>query len=68
MKIVIDDQYHSDENKQYTVDENGNIDLFINIGENIASSTLEDSNNINCNENQNVICLLYTSPSPRDTR
>lgn len=38
----------------------GNIDLFINIGENIASSTLEDSNNINCNENQNVIGSDFT--------
>lgn len=61
MKIVIDDQYHSDENKQYTVDENGNIDLLINVGENIgSSSTLEDSNNINCNENQNVIESDFT--------
>ena len=66
MKIVIDDQYHSDENKQYTVDENGNIDLFINIGENIASSTLEDSNNINCNENQNVIGSDFTELKEND--
>ncbi|MCR1950244.1 MULTISPECIES: prealbumin-like fold domain-containing protein [unclassified Clostridium] len=36
MKIVIDDQYHSDENNnnnedQYTVDENGNLNLFIQV-------------------------------------
>ncbi|MGN0026139.1 MAG: calcium-binding protein [Clostridium sp.] len=68
MKIVIDDQYHSDENKQYTVDENGNIDLFINIGENIASSTLEDSNNINCNENQNVIGSDFTELKENDSK
>ncbi len=56
MKIVIDDQYHSDENKKYTVDENGNIDLFINIGEvEQDSNTLEDSNNIINNEGENVI-------------
>ena len=56
MKIVIDDQYHSDENKQFTVDENGNIDLFINIGEvEQGNNTLEDSNNIIINEADNVV-------------
>ncbi len=56
MKIVIDDQYHSDENKQFTVDENGNIDLFINIGEvEQDNNTLEDSNNIIINEADNIV-------------
>ncbi len=55
MKIVIDDQYHSDEEKKYTVDENGNIDLFINIGDEIGDSrTLEGGNNINFNEGNYV--------------
>ena len=56
MKIMIDDQYHSDENKEFTVDENGNIDLFINIGEDgVSKSTLEDGNNINFNESNDCV-------------
>ena len=61
MKIVIDDQYHSDENKGFTADENGNIDLFINIGNDVASgSTLEDGNNINFNESNNCVENNFT--------
>ncbi|MDV4149766.1 calcium-binding protein [Clostridium sp. AL.422] len=69
MKIVIDDQYHSDENKkftvdqnkQFTVDENGNIDLLINIGETLGdSNTLESNNNINYTEGENVIESDFT--------
>ena len=56
MKIVIDDQYHSDADKRYTADENGNIDLFINIGEEVGDSrALGEDNNINFNESKNVI-------------
>lgn len=56
MKIVIDDQYHSDEDKRYTTDENGNIDLLINIGAEIGDSiVLGEDNNINFNEGKNVI-------------
>lgn len=61
MKIVIDDQYHNDENKQYTVDENGNINLFINLGDEVEeSNTLDNSNNINYNEGENVIESDFT--------
>lgn len=49
MKIVIDDQYHSDENNnnykdnnygedQCTVDENGNLNLFIQVDEKVEDS------------------------------
>ncbi|MCF0148316.1 MAG: calcium-binding protein [Clostridium sp.] len=56
MKIVIDDQYHSDEDKRYTTDENGNIDLFINIGEEMGDPiVLDESNNINFNDGNNSI-------------
>lgn len=68
MKIVIDDQYHNDENKQYTVDENGNINLFINIEDKVEdSNTLEDSNNINYNEGENVIESDFTEFQEKDT-
>ena len=62
MKIVIDDQYHSDENKKYTVDENGNIDLFINIGDGEVGNgdTLNDSNNIKINDGENIIESDFT--------
>lgn len=61
MKIVIDDQYYSDENKPYTVDENGNINLFINIGDEEGNSnTLEEGSNINYKEEENVIESDFT--------
>lgn len=69
MKIVIDDQYHNDENKGYTVDESGNIDLFINIeGEVGESNTLEGSNNIDYNEGENVIVSDFTQFEEKTTK
>lgn len=47
MKIVIDDQYQNDENKQYTVDENGNVNLFISVGDEAGSGgTISEDVNI----------------------
>ncbi|MBQ6819743.1 MAG: calcium-binding protein [Clostridium sp.] len=69
MKIEINDQYHSDENKKYTVDENGNIDLFISIGNEVeagstinSGNTINNSNNIKCNQCEDIIegdCAAY---------
>lgn len=60
MKIVIDDQYQNDDNKQYTVDENGNINLFISVGDEVGSDdtinedvNINSSNNIEYNEKEN---------------
>lgn len=43
MKIVIDDQYHNDDSdygeQEYTVDENGNLNLFIQVDEEIEKET-----------------------------
>ncbi|MGG7144358.1 calcium-binding protein [Clostridium nigeriense] len=50
MKIVIDDQYQNDENKQYTVDENGNVNLFISVGDEVGNgSTINEDVNVNSN-------------------
>ncbi|MBD7914185.1 calcium-binding protein [Clostridium sp. Sa3CUN1] len=46
MKIIIDDQYQNDENNQYTMDEDGNINLFINI-----DNATEQDETINFNNN-----------------
>lgn len=50
MKIIIDDQYNNDENKEYTIDKDGNVNLFINIGDEIEEN---DSINVNNNINSN---------------
>lgn len=51
MKIIIDDQYQNDENNKYTMDEDGNINLFINIGdESGEDETINFNNNIESNE------------------
>lgn len=60
MKIVIDDQYHSDENNnnedQYTVDENGNLNLFIQVdgevGEDNSTRTINRDNICNTKEEE----------------
>lgn len=60
MKIVIDDQYHSDENNnnedQYTVDENGNLNLFIQVdgevGEDNSTRTINRDNICNTQEEE----------------
>ena len=72
MKIVIDDQYQSDENEngQYTIDENGNVNLFIKVDEEINSGSIvnsggtinesriiNDNNIINIAEEENIIKL-----------
>ena len=50
MKIIVDDQYNNDENKNYTIDKDGNVNLFINIGDEIQESgVLNVNNNINSN-------------------
>ncbi|WP_084766950.1 hypothetical protein [Clostridium nigeriense] len=46
MKIIIDDQYKNDDNNQYTIDEDGNVNLFINIG-----NESEENDSINFNDN-----------------
>ncbi|WP_291647889.1 prealbumin-like fold domain-containing protein [Clostridium sp.] len=63
MKIVIDDQYHSDENNnnedQYTVDENGNLNLFIQVdgevGENNSTRSINRDNICNNQEDEEII-------------
>ena len=61
MKIVIDDQYQNDENKQYTVDENGNVNLFISVGDEVGTgSTINkdinlESDNIEYNEKEDFL-------------
>lgn len=50
MKIIVDDQYNNDDNKEYTIDKDGNVNLFINIGDEIqGSDTINVNNNINSN-------------------
>lgn len=64
MKIKIDDQYHSDENNNYegeqcTVDENGNLNLFINVdgefGEDEPLELINKGNICNNEEEKKVI-------------
>lgn len=51
MKIIIDDQYQNDENNKYTMDEDGNINLFINIDdESGKEETINFNNNIESRE------------------
>lgn len=56
MKIIVDDQYNNDENKEYTIDKDGNVNLFINIGDEIqGSDTINVNNNINSNNDKGEI-------------
>lgn len=51
MKIIIDDQYQNDEDNKYTMDEDGNINLFINVGNEYGEDeTINFNNNIESNE------------------
>ena len=63
MKIVIDDQYHNDDSdygeQEYTVDENGNLNLFIQVDEEIeketSSRTINRGNIINNQAEEKII-------------